>query len=265
MSDVTTLLPYNRSPLERELEVVTARSATVEAPLNTLWNPWECPASVLPWLAWAVGVREWSATWPEARQRRVVAAAMGIRRRAGTAAAVREAVEALDIEGIEYSEWHEHGGAPGTYRITATLEARGMDESQYEELVTVINRAGRLSAWLDPVGFTVVGRARPRVAAALLGGQATTVLPLRRGLREVAGSTRVGIASQGAVQLAVLPLRRGVLDSRGALRTAVFTQGAARVLVYPPLVRQLEGAAGLYTALAVHAISVVTVLPMESE
>lgn len=265
MSDPKSLLPPNRSPLEGALEAVTERSTAVEAPFNALWDPWECPASVLPWLAWALGVQEWSARWPEARRRGVVAAAMGIRRRAGTAAAVREAVEALDIEGIEYSEWHEHGGAPGTYRITATLEERGMDEGQYEELVAVINRAGRLSAWLDPVGFTVVGRARPRVATTLLGGQATTVLPLRRGLREVAGALRVGIASQGAVQLAVLPLRRGALDSRGALRTAMFTQGAARVLVYPPLVRELEGAAGRYTALAVHAISVVTVLPMESE
>lgn len=237
MSDVTTLLPYNRSPLERELEVVTARSATVEAPLNTLWNPWECPASVLPWLAWAVGVREWSAAWPEARQRRVVAAAMGIRRRAGTAAAVREAVESLDIEGVEYSEWHEHGGEPGTYRIAATLTERGMDEAQYQELVRVIASSGRLSAWLDPVGFTVVGRARAREALVLLGGQAATVLPLRHTLREGRGVAHVGMAAQGAVTVAV----------------------------YPPLVRRLEGTAVGHVALAVHAIAVVTVLPMESE
>jgi phage tail P2-like protein len=265
MSDVTTLLPYNRSPLERELEVVTARSATVEAPLNTLWNPWECPASVLPWLAWAVGVREWSAAWPEARQRRVVAAAMGIRRRAGTAAAVREAVESLDIEGVEYSEWHEYGGQPGTYRIAATLTERGMDEGQYQELVRVIASSGRLSAWLDPVGFTVVGRARTREALAVLGGQATTVLPLRRTLREGRGVAYVGMATQGAVSVAVLPVRRERLETMAAMRVGMATQGAVTVAVYPPLVRRLEGTAVGHVALAVHAIAVVTVLPVESE
>ncbi|ACL72703.1 Bacteriophage P2-related tail formation protein-like protein [Thioalkalivibrio sulfidiphilus HL-EbGr7] len=177
MSDPKSLLPPNRSRVERELEAVTVRSTQVEAPFNDLWDPWACPASVLPWLAWALGVQEWSASWPESRRRGVVAAAMGIRRRAGTAAAVREAVESLEIEGIEYAEWHEYDGEPGTYRITATLEERGMDQAQYAELVRVIERAGRLSAWLDPVGFTLVGRGRFRAACATTHGQVTTVRP----------------------------------------------------------------------------------------
>lgn len=262
---VDSLLPPSRTSLERAAEQTIARIEKAEAPFQNLWNAWECPLHLLPWLAWALGVDEWLNSWPERRKRQVVATAIQVRRRAGTRGAVRTAVEALDIEGIEYSEWYQYDGEPFSYRISATLEERGMSQEEYEQLVRVINRAGRLSAWLDPVGFTVVGRAQPRVAAALLSGQSTTVLPLRRRLREVAGSIRVGIASQGAVQLSVLPLRRGKLDSRGALRMAMFTQGAARVLVYPPLVRQLEGTASIYTALAVHAISVVTVHPMENE
>jgi len=66
MSDPKSLLPPNRSPLEGALEAVTERSTAVEAPFNALWDPWECPASVLPWLAWALGVQEWSARWPAA-------------------------------------------------------------------------------------------------------------------------------------------------------------------------------------------------------
>ncbi|MCC5811217.1 MAG: phage tail protein I [Ectothiorhodospiraceae bacterium] len=233
MSESKTLLPPNRSALERNLEAVTERSTDVEAPFNDLWDPWNCPARVLPWLAWALGVQEWSASWPESRRRSVVASAIGVRRKAGTAAAVREAVESLEIEGIEYSEWHEYGGDPGTYRITATLEQRGMTQEQYEELVRVIQRAGRLSAWLDPVGFTLVGRGRYYPGVATLGGLDTTIRPK--------------------------PVTER--NQRHGLVRAQFAQSVPDTTVRPPVVTSREQAHGAFRGQGSHVVAVTEVRP----
>lgn len=172
-----SLLPPNSSKLERNLEKVTERASNIDARFASLWDPWECPKPVLPWLAWAVGVKEWSLSWPESRQRSVIASSMDIRRSAGTVAAIRRAVESLEIQSIEYREWHEYNGQPGTYRINATLEDRGMTQEQYEELVRVLESAGRLSAWMDPAGFTLVGRGKFYSASTTSSGQITTVRP----------------------------------------------------------------------------------------
>ena len=49
---MSTLLPPNSSPLERAVEAATALE--IATPINTLWNPDECQANALPWLAWAL-------------------------------------------------------------------------------------------------------------------------------------------------------------------------------------------------------------------
>ncbi|MCS4503910.1 phage tail protein I [Arhodomonas aquaeolei] len=228
-----SLLPPNRSRLERDLEAVTERSTAVEAPYNELWDPWACPIAALPWLAWALGVQEWSSSWPEGRKRSVVAAAMGVRRRAGTAAAVREAVESLDIEGIEYSEWHEYGGDPGTYRLTATLEERGMDQAQYDELVRVIERAGRLSAHLDPVGFTVIGRGAPTHPMVTLGGLVMDLRPYRITEREQAHTQYGGAGQRGLATTALRPYLETLVVQSHRERHGLTTRAAAWTTVYP--------------------------------
>jgi phage tail P2-like protein len=228
-----SLLPPSRTRLERDVEQTTARLERATAPFQHLWNAWECPLHLLPWLAWALGVDEWSNSWPENRKRQVVATALQVRRRAGTRGAVRTAVEALDIEGIEYSEWYQYGGEPYSYRISATLEERGMSQEEYEQLVRVIRRAGRLSAWLDPVGFTVVGRGRPRMAAAAMGGHDVTLLPLRRALREQSVLPRIATAIRSALVLAVLPPVAFVLADSLTTRAALTVQIVTRATVYP--------------------------------
>lgn len=230
------LLPPNSSELEAALEKLAHRATETSAPFHWLWDAERCPLHLLPWLAWALGVSEWSNRWPESRKRSVVASALRVRGRAGTAGAVREAVESLEIEGIEYSEWHEYGGDPGTYRITATLEERGMDQSQYDELVRVIERAGRLSAWLDPVGFTLVGRGHYHPGVATLGGLDTAVRPLLVTGREQAH----GLVRAHAAQT--------LLDTT----------------VRPPVVTQREDAYGAFRAQGSQVLAVVEVRPMLS-
>lgn len=132
-----TLLPPNASDLERAAEgAIRARLDAVPIPLATLWNPDTCPAPLLPWLAWALSVDQWSDLWPEAVQRDVVRQSYEIHRVKGTVYSIRhvlrtsghgecELQEGLDAgryDGrIQHHATHYYGPNPGywaRYRIT---------------------------------------------------------------------------------------------------------------------------------------------------
>ena len=91
---MNSLLPPNATPQETAIEAATARIADVPVPNASLWTPATCPAALLPWLAWALSVDDWDGTWPEARQRAVIAASVGVHRRKGTRGAVVAALAA---------------------------------------------------------------------------------------------------------------------------------------------------------------------------
>jgi phage tail P2-like protein len=91
---MNSLLPPNATPQETAIEAATARIGEVPVPNATLWTPATCPAALLPWLAWALSVDEWDGTWPEERQRAVIAASVAVHRRKGTRGAVVAALAA---------------------------------------------------------------------------------------------------------------------------------------------------------------------------
>ncbi len=99
-----TLLPPNATPQEVATEAATARIAGVPVPLDSLWNPQTCPASVLPWLAWALSVDEWDAGWPEDKRRETLSLAIYVHRRKGTLAAVRTALVAAGFGTVTITE-----------------------------------------------------------------------------------------------------------------------------------------------------------------
>jgi len=118
--DVKSLLPANSTALERAIEAAQARLADVPVPVDQLWDPWRCPAELLPWLAWAWSVDEWDPTWPEEVRRRVIAAAPEVHRRKGTRAAVERALRAIGVV-ADIVEWWQRqpAGVPGTFSVTA--------------------------------------------------------------------------------------------------------------------------------------------------
>ncbi|MGS4945207.1 phage tail protein I, partial [Meridianimarinicoccus sp. RP-17] len=73
MSDLS-LLPPNATPVERGFEAAGARITALPVPVRDTWNPATCPATLLPWLAWALSVDNWDPTWTEGQQRAVIAA-----------------------------------------------------------------------------------------------------------------------------------------------------------------------------------------------
>lgn len=118
-----TLLPPNATALERALEAAAARISDVPVPLRALSNPWTCPLSLLPYLAWALSIDAWSSDWPELVKRNRVAAALAIQRQKGTAASVRSVVESFG-GAVALREWWQTTprGAPHTFDLVVSLD-----------------------------------------------------------------------------------------------------------------------------------------------
>lgn len=118
MSDV--LLPANATSAERATEQATARIGELNAaPISDQWDPWECPEALLPWLAWAFNLDEWSADWPDEYKRRAIAESVAIHRRKGTLSSIRRVIENAGygdsdvVEGVgnpKYDGAQMHGG-----------------------------------------------------------------------------------------------------------------------------------------------------------
>ena len=108
-----SLLPPNTTPLERAIEQTQAVfDPAIKVP--GLWNADTCPASALPYLAWALSVDEWDHTWSEDRKRAVIRESREIHQRKGTPSAIRRALAAMgqpDAEIIERADYIKHNGA----------------------------------------------------------------------------------------------------------------------------------------------------------
>ena len=169
-----TLLPPNATPLEGHLEQAMAHYEDARAvPIDVLWDPRRCPAPLLPWLAWALAVRVWSADWDEDTQRQVVAEAIPLHGIEGTVAALRERLDAVGaIYSIEERPAPAH--APFTARITIFNSATVGAEA-----------TARLLALLDDVTrYSVLLAATLQAGVALdapvaVGVEAVTVAPWR--------------------------------------------------------------------------------------
>jgi len=118
--DIKSLLPPNAAALEHAVEAAQARLGAVPVPVDQLWDPWRCPAQLLPWLAWAWSVDEWDPAWPEDVKREVISAAPEVHRLKGTRAAVGRALAAIGVV-AEIMEWWQRqpAGQPGTFSVTA--------------------------------------------------------------------------------------------------------------------------------------------------
>ncbi len=148
------LLPPSASAQERAIaRTCAARCDDVPVPMRALWDPQTCPVELLSWLAWAFSVDRWRATWPESTKRAVVAAAMDVHRRKGTAASVRQAVEALG-SALVVHEWWEYGGDPYTARIEAYTDdvvddGTGLTPEVIEDLLAIIQYTAPVRVHFD--------------------------------------------------------------------------------------------------------------------
>lgn len=119
-----TLLPPNASPLEKAIEAAV-QSPGLPVQLRQLWNPATCPANLLPWLAWALSVDSWDASWPIAVRRAVIKNAIEVQRHKGTVGAVRTAIASFGASMV-LREWFElaPAGTPGTFEVVLSIAAQ---------------------------------------------------------------------------------------------------------------------------------------------
>jgi len=142
MNKLPSLLPPNATALERAVEQLQARSATVAVPLRELWNPDTCPAALLPWLAWTLSLDGWQPYWPESIKRARIRMAVEIQRRKGTAKSVRDVVRSFGSS-LALREWWqtEPQGEPHTFDVTLTLGAGVPKTIEYQnDVIAEIER-----------------------------------------------------------------------------------------------------------------------------
>lgn len=218
-----SLLPPNRSKLERDLERTITDRDRPAAPYGDLWDPWECPMVALPWLAWSVGVREWSARWSDERKRQAVASAMHIRRQAGTAGAVEEALKASVVDSVQMEEWFEYGGEPGTFRLSADLSGVGLSEADFEQLRNFVDRAKRGSAHLEALFIRADEQGTVTVGAASTSGTGGSLYPDVARELEVSGDAALGIAHQVGQAVTLAPYSPSELETSCTARFGATT------------------------------------------
>jgi len=148
---MSSLLPPNASELERNLEQVVIHSTDLPVRIAELWDPFSCPLSLLPWLAWAFSVDEWDDRWPEHIKRQMVQNSFDVHRYKGTPYAVQKALDGLNIKS-HLREWWEPDGSqePGTMTAVALINENLTDNDEglltketLEQVTRVIKKAKR--------------------------------------------------------------------------------------------------------------------------
>lgn len=171
---MTGLAPPNSTPLERAVEILTRRLEAIPVPLRTLWNPWTCPVGLLPWLAYALSIDAWNPAWPETVKRSVIAQAIAIQRRKGTAASVRQVVTAFGGQ-IALREWWQLDppGEPHTFDLVLTLNGQNGVPATARFVEEVIDEVARTKPARSH--FTFVQGLKAAGAIALGGGARVAV------------------------------------------------------------------------------------------
>lgn len=149
------LLPPNATGLERSLARVSARIGEIPVPIRSVWNAITCPVDLLPWLAWALSIDNWSSDWPENVKRERVRQAIAIQRRKGTAASVRNVVQSFGGS-VALREWWQlaEPGEPHTFNLVLVLSDQDGQFASAAFVDTVIAEVSRTKPVRSHFTFT---------------------------------------------------------------------------------------------------------------
>ncbi len=196
-----TILPPNATALEIALDLQSGRISDLPVLHHTAFNPWTCPESVLPYLAWALSVDVWDSSWPINRRRAVVAAALRVHRRKGTPGAVEDALQAVNAA-AQVIEWFDYPGGPGDpshFRVDVEIGDRGLTEDETDLLTRIALNSKNVRSRLDGLTISLISEGGvPKVAAGAAFGTDTTIEPMSAtDLTAEAGIPFMGAAVQG--------------------------------------------------------------------
>lgn len=217
-----SLLPPNATELEFHLEQVVMAATDLPVSITQLWDPYACPLSLLPWLAWAFSVDEWDDRWPEHIKRQVVQNSFDVHRYKGTPYAVQQALDSLNIK-THLREWWAPDGSqePGTMTVVALINENLADSDEglltremLEQVTRVIQSSRRGVIHFDvelglalEEGFGLSGAVGPAVGVMSDNLEAVAVVPdaINTGLGLAAAINRVDCIDQHAEFSSLLP------------------------------------------------------------
>ncbi|WP_288739563.1 phage tail protein I [uncultured Rheinheimera sp.] len=198
------LLPPNSSELENLLSQVADRATDIPLAIRDILNPWKCPTSLLPWLAWSRSVDEWSDSWSEQKKRAVIAASFSVHKTKGTIGSVKRAIGALGYN-TRVSEWFETNGPAYTFDINVDISNEPLSENQYRQLIAIVNNTKNArSAYQLKVNATVDGQFH--VAAAITIADLIIVNPYQPEVASSRGQIAIGLFTQISEIIEVNPL-----------------------------------------------------------
>ncbi len=192
------LLPPNASPLSHAATLATLRFADLDVPLRDLWNPATCPEALLPWLAWAVSIDNWSPDWPVAVRRDLIRGAIDIQRHKGTAKSVRDVVRSFG-GAVGIREWWEKtpAGEPYTFDLVLTVSTPNGEAASAEFVEAIIREVDRTKPVRAHFSFTQGVEAAGRIGLIAvgrvvnyvrLGFEGSTIQPGPLGLKSGTGA-----------------------------------------------------------------------------
>lgn len=168
------MLPPSASSFMRSTEKVTERLTDIPVDLRKLWNPDECPADLLPYLAWALSVDRWDKNWSEQTKRQVIKASWLVHRQKGTISALRRVVEPFGFL-LRVIEWWQSGEEPGTFKLEIGIQEQGITEETYLELERLIDDAKPRSRHLTGLSLSLQSQGYIEAGAGCYIGDTLTV------------------------------------------------------------------------------------------
>ncbi|HGF3735248.1 TPA: phage tail protein I [Vibrio parahaemolyticus] len=232
--DKSSLLPENLGDLERDLDAAIARMEDIEIPISTLWDPWNCPIELLPWLAWAVSVDSWRSHWPEDVKRRMVANSLDMHRIKGTRPAVELAIESL---GLDYRllEWFQESpkAQPGTFALDVYINNDAYSVIKNTELEQVINDAKNARSHLRKVNLNLSSEGTFYLGCKNFSGETTELRPWDLEEIKQTGNYDVGLSVQSSDILSIYPEDTVSMTLRGAVPALMTVQVTDVVYINP--------------------------------
>ena len=189
-----SILPPNLADLERDIDAALDRFADIKIDTAKLWDPWTCPAAVLPFLAWALSVDQWRSAWTEAQKRRMVAQSLDLHRVKGTRRAVDKAVAGFGLN-VKLTEWFEADPPlpAGTFRIDIYSRDQSFSERLGAELLRAVDSVKRKSQHLLSLTLNFQSLATPVLGMGGVLGETIRVYPY-----QPKNITATGVACFGA-------------------------------------------------------------------
>ncbi len=204
--DERAMLPPSATSLERAAAEAAAEIQRVPILLREIWDPWTCPAKLLPYLAWAFSVDRWDTAWSENAKREVIASSFYVHKKKGTIGALRRVVEPLGYL-LRVTEWWQTDppGEPGTFALKIGVLETGITDEMYLELERLIDDAKPLTRHVTGLDLAGETTGQMYVGIAVYDGDVTAVLPYLPGVAESTGPLYTGLATDSIDTATVYP------------------------------------------------------------